>query len=118
MLSNRSNSTRASHQPADAQHYRQASRQRPRTARGLRRWSFRAVLALCLCLALQPLVLARLIFDPTDPAFRDAILEPFDPSNAAVGATSFTITRSGVQFTFSTTSANGIFSCSGGNCRL
>jgi uncharacterized repeat protein (TIGR01451 family) len=63
-------------------------------------------------------VLARLIFDPADPAFREAILEPFDPSNAAVGATSFTITRNGVQFTFSTTSANGIFSCSGGNCRL
>jgi uncharacterized repeat protein (TIGR01451 family) len=67
---------------------------------------------------LQTAVLARLIFDPNDPAFREAILEPFDPTNAAQGATSFTITRGGVQFTFSTTGTNGIFFCSSGNCRL
>src|SRR5882762_4288165 len=99
MLSNRSTTTHASHRPPCAQHSRQASDQRLRTTRRFRRFSFRAVLALCLCLALQSLVLARLIFDPTDPAFREAILEPFDPSNAAVGATSFTLIRSGVQFT-------------------
>jgi uncharacterized repeat protein (TIGR01451 family) len=63
--------------------------------------------------------LARLIVDPTDPAFNGAVVEPFGPSHAAQGATSFTLTRAGVQFTFSTTSANGIFFCdSAGNCRL
>jgi hypothetical protein len=65
---------------------------------------------------LPPAVLARLTVDPNDPAFRNAILEQFDPSNAAQGATSFTLTRAGVQFAFSTTSANGIFFCDSTVC--
>jgi uncharacterized repeat protein (TIGR01451 family) len=87
--------------------------------RRLSRWSFYAALALCLCFALQPSVLARLVFDPNDAAFAAAVLEPFAPGNAAQGATSFTITRAGVQFTFSTTSTQGILICdAAGNCRL
>ncbi|MEO8436294.1 MAG: thrombospondin type 3 repeat-containing protein [Pyrinomonadaceae bacterium] len=118
MMLPRVNSTRTSQQAARAQDRRNGSRQTPRITHRFGRWSFRAAIALCLGLALQSGVLARLIFDPNDSAFSGAILEPFDPSNASPGATSFTITRAGVTFTFSTTSANGIFVCSSGNCRL
>ena len=104
MLPRRVNSTRTLYRLAGAQHSARASQQRPRTTRRFLRRAIPATLAVCLCLALESGVLARLIFDPADPAFREAILEPFDPSNAAVGATSFTIVRNGVQFTFSTTS--------------
>jgi uncharacterized repeat protein (TIGR01451 family) len=119
MSPNRVDSTLKLHRPARAHQRRPSHQPRPGTNRRLLRWSFYGALALCLCFALQPAVLARLIFDPLDPAFRNAIPEPFDPSNAAQGATGFTITRAGVQFTFSTTSANGIFFCDpSGNCRL
>jgi len=56
--------------------------------------------------------------DPNAPPFDHAILEPFDPSNAANGATSFTITRGGVLFNFTTTNPSGLFFCSGNNCDL
>jgi hypothetical protein len=110
MSPNRADSTLKLHRPARA---------RQRTNRRLMRWSFYAALSLCLCFAVQPPALARLIFDPNDTAFAGAVLEPFDPGHAAQGATGFTITRAGVQFTFSTTSADGIFSCDpAGDCRL
>jgi uncharacterized repeat protein (TIGR01451 family) len=118
MLPQRKDSTRQSRRPARAHQRGQASPPRPRTISRLMRWSFSTALAFCLFLALQTPGLARLIFDINDSAFREAILEPFDTSNAAQGATRFTITRAGVQLTFSTTSASGIFFCSGGNCRL
>jgi len=82
------------------------------------RLSFCLAAALCLGLALQSSGLALLIVDPQDPIFGPAFHEPFDPSNAPQGATSFTITRAGVEFTFSTTNPNGLFFCSGNNCQL
>src|SRR5436305_788647 len=92
-----------------------------------RRGSFRAAcpalclfLFVCFCATLLTTpVSARLIFDPTDPAFGNALLVPFAPGDAASGARSFTITRNGVRFSFSTASADGIFFCdSAGNCDL
>jgi uncharacterized repeat protein (TIGR01451 family) len=74
-------------------------------------------LALCVCV-LTTTSRATLIFDPADPTFVNAIQEPFDPGMAADGARSFTITRGGVQLTFSTQSTRGIFFCDGGDCRL
>ncbi len=94
---------------------RQTSRRR-RSA--VWRLSFCLAAALCLGLALQSSGLALLIVDPQDPVFGPAFHEPFDPSNAPQGATSFTITRAGVEFTFSTTNPNGLFFCSGNNCQL
>ncbi|MCA1614675.1 MAG: DUF11 domain-containing protein [Acidobacteria bacterium] len=91
------------------------SGRRPRTARRL----LRAALAVCLCLALTTTGLALLHFDPTLPPFDAATLVPFGPADAPHGARQFTITRDGVQFTFSTTSTNGIFFCdAAGNCHL
>lgn len=80
----------------------------------------RAMLAVLVTLALllPPAALARLVFDRDDPAFIGAILVSFAPGDAAQGATSFTLTRNGVEFTFSTTGSQGIFFCSGGNCFL
>src|SRR6267154_2444453 len=89
MFPKRVNSSRRSHRPDRAQNYQRASRQRPRTTRRFLRFSLGATLAACLCLAWQSAVLATLILDANDPAFNNAILEPFDPSNAAPGATSF-----------------------------
>ena len=75
-------------------------------------------LALCLAVIFPSPSHALLIFDAADPIFAGAVLEPFDPSMAPSGATSFTIMRSGVQFTFSTSSPQGLFFCLGGNCFL
>ena len=62
---------------------------------------------------------ARLIFDPDDPAFGGAVAVPFGPGDAPDGAQSFSITRNGVTFTFSTTSPGGLFFCdAAGNCDL
>ena len=97
-----------------------ASRPR-RTARRPRpaRWFLRAALAVCLCVALPTPGLALLHFDPTQPPFDNSVLVPFGPADAAPGAQQFTITRAGVQFTFTSTSANSIFFCdAAGNCRL
>ncbi len=83
--------------------------------------SWRAMVVIMFTLALCLLTTsthATLIFDPNDLAFTDSILEQFDASNATAGARSFTITRSGVQFTFSTSSPNGIFFCEAGDCVL
>ncbi len=100
----------------------QRLRERRQTSRRRRnvvwRLSFCLAAALCLGLALQSSGLALLIVDPQDPVFGPAFHEPFDPSNAPQGATSFTITRAGVEFTFSTTNPNGLFFCSGNNCQL
>lgn len=76
------------------------------------------ILALCLAVIFPSPSHALLIFDAADPIFAGATLEPFDPSMAPSGATSFTITRNGVQFTFSTSNAQGLFFCSGGDCML
>src|SRR5687767_12219279 len=95
---------------------------RPRNSNGRPRpagWFLRAALVVCLCVALPTPGLALLHFDPTEPPFDNSILVPFGPSDAASGARQFTITRAGVQFTFSSTSANSVFFCdAAGNCRL
>ena len=114
MSPNRADSTLKLHRRAHAHKPSQSHPPRPHTNRRLLRWSFRAALALCLCFVFQSSGLARLILNPLEPPFDNAILEPFDPTNAAQGATSFTITRAGVQFTFRTTSPAGLFFCSGG----
>ncbi|MCM3874011.1 MAG: hypothetical protein ND895_25260 [Pyrinomonadaceae bacterium] len=75
--------------------------------------------ALCLAMIFPLPSYARLIFDQNDPAFSGATLEPFDPSVAPPGATSFTIVRNNVQFTFTTSGPAGIFFCnSAGDCFL
>lgn len=105
-----------------AQSRRSPTASRPRKAfrRGCpARWFLRAALAACLCLALTTPGLALLHFDPTQPPFDNSILVPFGTPDTPGGARQFTITRAGVQFTFSTTSTNGIFFCdTAGNCRL
>ena len=83
-----------------------------------RRLMMGVALTLCLCAALATTGYATLIFDAADPAFNGAVLEQFTPDIAPQGAQGFTLTRGGVQFTFSTASTRGIFFCDGGDCRL
>ena len=103
---------------------------RPRAARGeesrgrrARSRAARRALGLLLLMFLCATLLttrglAQLIFDAADPAFAAATLEQFDAGVAPQGAQSFTITRAGVRFTFSTQSGRGIFFCEGGDCFL
>lgn len=97
-------------------HHTGGARGAIRTSRAGRRAALAVVVVLVLLL--PPAALARLVFDTGDPAFNGATLEPFAPGNATQGARSFTITRNGVQFTFSTTSPQGIFFCNGNDCFL
>ena len=91
----------------------------PGRLRATRRLKLMAFIALALSLCvLTTTSYATLIFDPADPAFTNAILEPFSTSTAADGARSFTIVRDGVEFNFSTQSAAPILFCESGNCRL
>lgn len=53
---------------------------------------------------------ARLTFLSSDPSFTGATLEDFDP-NPAPGSTHFTLTLSGVMFTFDTAVASPIVTC-------
>jgi uncharacterized repeat protein (TIGR01451 family) len=85
------------------------------------------VLLKCLAILIVPLLLvfsfqptghASIGLDPNLPPFNDSILVQFDPSNTPPGAHSFSITRSGVTFSFSTPGTDPIVSCSNGACVL
>jgi uncharacterized repeat protein (TIGR01451 family) len=59
---------------------------------------------------------ADVVRDPAE--LPGAFVEPFDPSLAPHGATSFAFTKNGTTFTFSSTLNQAIFLCRGSECAL